>query len=228
MMMPVKQIVCLANSYKPPHGLCIAGLEIINEEWGGWVRPVSDRETREVLYSEYRYENGVPQLLDVIDIPILRAEPLRHQTENYVIGPGMWVKRGIIGWDQLAAIVEEPNSLWTNTDSTSAGFNDCVSQEDAAAIENSLLLIRPENFHVLIGTNYWTGKRSYRAAFRYNGTLHNLSITDPAIRSVYSSKALGEYALQDAYLCVSLTEPYEHDDKCHKLAAAIITEQPLR
>ncbi|HEX4166127.1 MAG TPA: hypothetical protein VHZ55_11695 [Bryobacteraceae bacterium] len=226
--MAVKTIVCLANSYKPPDGRCIAGREIVNQQWGGWIRPVSARETKEVLYQEYRYENGQsPQLLDVIDIPVLRAEPIRHQSENYVIDAGHWVKRGVIPWDQLEAIRDQPDALWINNDSTSAGTNDRISQEDAAHITNSMLLIRPDDFTIEVGTNYWTSRRSYRASFRYRGTVHNLSVTDPAVRSAFATKEIGSYALQDVYLCISLTEPYEHDDKCHKLVAAIITGRPL-
>ena len=56
----------------------------------------------------------------------------------------------------------------------------------------------------------------------------NLSVTDPAARDVFGTKEEGHYPLNDVYLCISLTEPYEHDDKCHKLVAAIISQQSLR
>jgi hypothetical protein len=54
-----------------------------------------------------------------------------------------------------------------------------------------------------------------------------LSLTDPVARDRFSAKEEGGYPLNDVYLCVSLTEPYEHDDRCHKLVAAIISNTPL-
>ena len=220
----VKTIVCLANSYKPPSGRCIAGREVLADGYGGWVRPVSPRPTAEVSFSEYRYEdNSSPRLLDIIDVPLLNAEPKHHQTENHVIDAGRWVKRGTLSWERLDHLRDNPASLWVNRDSTNAGFHDCMSQEGTADVRDSLVLIKPETLSVEIGRNYWTSKKSYRADFRFNGEHYNLSLTDPAVLSAFSTKQEGDYPLQNAYLCVSLTEPYEHDDRCHKLVAAIIT-----
>jgi len=225
-----KTIVCLANSYKPPNGRCIAGREVLANGYGEWVRPVSDRETAEVSFAECRYWNDQsPQLLDIIEIPLLRAEPRSHQTENHVIdGAGHWVKKGQLPWSRLAVIRDHPASLWMNSDSTSAGIHDRISQAEAAAVRNSLVLIRPENFSVQVAGNYRNDRKKFRGAFTYNGASYNLSVTDPVVRDVFGAKEEGEYPLNDVYLCISLTEPYEHDDKCHKLVAAIIGERPLR
>lgn len=89
------------------------------------------------------------------------------------------------------------------------------------------MLIKPDNLNVKVGRHYWTGKKTYRATFDYNGTHHNLSVTDPIARDAFVGKEEGGYPLTDVYLCVSLTEPYEHDDRCHKLVAAIIRNPPL-
>jgi hypothetical protein len=225
-----KTIVCLANSYKPPSGRCIAGREVLANGYGGWIRPVSDRETAEVSFSEYRYENNQsPQLLDVIEIPFLRAQPAHHQTENHLIdATGRWAKKGQFPWNKLEAIRDRPASLWINSDSTSAGTYDRISQAEASTVHDSLVLVRPEDFSVEVGRNYWTGRKSFRGAFRYNGTHHNLSVTDPVVRDAFGTKEEGHYPLTDVYLCISLTEPYEHDDKCHKLIAAVISHQSLR
>src|SRR5271168_4579757 len=113
-----KTIVCLANSYKPPNGRCIAGREVLTNGFGGWIRPVSDRETAEVLFAEYRYQNNqAPQLLDIVEIPLQRAQPIHHQTENHVIdASSRWEKKGQLKWNQLESIRDRPASLWINSD----------------------------------------------------------------------------------------------------------------
>lgn len=225
----MKTIACLANSYKPPNGRCIAGREIVSDGYGRWIRPVSARETAEVSFAEYSYQNGQsPALLDIVEIPLLRAEPRRHQTENHVIAPGRWVKKGELTWAELETIQDDPASLWINSDSTKAGHYDCISQDEANTISDSLLLIEPEDFSVEVVTNYWTGKKNCRASFRYKGSYYNLSVTDPEVRNVFGNRQESSYPLHNVYLCVSLTEPYEHDDRCHKLVAAVLTEEGLQ
>jgi hypothetical protein len=132
--------------------------------------------------------------LEIIEIPLLRAEPRRHQTENHLIdAAGHWVKKDQLPWNRLAAIRDRPVSIWINSDSTSVGIYDRISQADAATVRNSLVLIRPESFSVQVGRNYWTGRKSFRAVFRYNGTDYNLSVTDPVARDAFGAKEEGEY-----------------------------------
>src|ERR1019366_8157835 len=105
----VKTIVCLANSYKPPHGRCIAGREMLGSKFGRWVRPVSDRTTAELSFSEYRYEdNRSPEPLDIIDVPFLKPDPRHHQTENRVIASGQWKKVGHLDWGALKDLTDQP------------------------------------------------------------------------------------------------------------------------
>jgi hypothetical protein len=130
-------------------------------------------------------------------------------------------------WDELETIRDEPESLWINSDSTKTGHYDCISQDEAATVHDSLLLIRPESFAIDVGRNYWTGKKSFRGSFNYKGDYHSLSMADPIAREAFVAKE-GSYPLDDIYLCISLTEPYEQDDRCHKLVAAIISRQLLK
>jgi hypothetical protein len=226
----IKRIVCLANSYKTG-GTCIAGKELLANEYGGWIRPVSARATAEVWPSESRYENyASPKLLDIIDVPLLNPAPQHHQTENHVIDTTRrWTKVGELPWNMLAELRDQPATLWINSDRTNTGAFNCISQAEAATQHDSLALIRPDNFVFEVGSSTWNGrtKKTYRGNFSYNGVYHSLSLTDPVARNAFVAKVEGDYPLNGAYLCVSLTEAYAEDGRCHKLVAAIMTNPPL-
>lgn len=150
----VKRIVCLANSFKIG-GSCIAGREVlVNGKYGGWIRPVSARATAEVSSSECKYQNNSsPKLLDIIDVPLLNTAPHNHQTENHVIdAKTWWVKRGELRWDDLEQLRERPESLWINSDHTSTGAFNCISQAEAATLHDSLVLIKKNAFTVQVGS----------------------------------------------------------------------------
>ena len=222
-----KRFVCLANSFKKG-GSCIAGREITGTQFGGWIRPVGDRPGAEVKDWESRYENGSPKLLDIADVQLLRAEPRHHQTENHVIDASKrWVKVSEFPWTALAQIEDRPASLWINRDHTNGpGLFDCMSQAEAFTLGNSLVLIKPTNFKIEVGPHYYTEKREWRASFSYGGTNHNLRVTDPVATNKYATD--GIYPINDLYVCISLTEPWEVDNnRCHKLVAAIFTNPIL-
>src|SRR5271166_3573940 len=137
-----KKIVCLANSRKPA-GRCVAGREVLENRYGGWIRPVSVRPSAEISLEERRYENGrQPHILDVIEIRMIAAVPRVHQTENHMIDAEFyWTKVGAITWADLAGLVDTPSSLWRNGDSTHHGTNDRINQTLASQFSNSLFLI---------------------------------------------------------------------------------------
>lgn len=226
-----KTIVCLANSRKPG-GRCVAGREVLEHGYGGWIRPVSARPSAEVSLEERRYENGTdPQILDVIEIPMLAAVPRIHQTENHMIDADLyWARRRALTWADLPALAETPASLWRNGDSTYHGTNDRINQNLAPQFNNSLFLITPETLNVQVQTEgglYGPPKRRVRAEFTYNHTGYNFIVTDPLAEQAFLARGIGEYPLNDVYLCISLTEAYAGDGSCHKLVATIISEQPL-
>jgi hypothetical protein len=226
-----RKIVCLANSRKPA-GRCVAGREVLENAYGGWIRPVSVRPSGEVSLEERRYENGRdPQILDVITIPMIAAIPRVHQTENHMIDAEQyWTKEAALAWADLPSLVEKPASLWLNGASTYHGTNDCVSQADAAQLGSSLFLISPDTLNVRVQTEggmFGPAKKRVRADFRYNGTGYNFIVTDPVAEQAFLPRNEGVFPVNAAYLCVSLTEAYGGDGKCHKLVATIIAEQPL-
>jgi hypothetical protein len=222
-----KIIVCLANSRKNS-GRCIAGKEIEGKTPGSWIRPVSARPSAEVSEEERRYEDGKdPRLLDIIEVPMLAPAPVLQQSENHVLDAGYyWVKKGELGFDQLAKMVDQPGTLWANGDSTYNGLNDRMTVEVAAKQKESLLLIKPESLTINVqteGAAFGNPRRRVRATFKYNGVNYILAVTDPAIEREYLGKANGDYKVGNAFLCVSLGEAHT-DGHCYKLVAAIITK----
>jgi hypothetical protein len=165
-----------------------------------------------------------------MDVPLLNPAPQHHQTENHVIDTTQrWTKVGELPWEALAQLVDQPATLWVNSDSTSAGTFNCISQAEATTLHDSLTLIRPDNFAIEVATHTWFGgaKRRYAGNFNYKGVYYSLNLTDPVARRAFATRGEGEYPLTEAYLCVSLTEPYKEDGRCHKLVAAVIHNPPL-
>jgi hypothetical protein len=228
----VKRIACLANSFKVT-GRCVAGREILeNGTFGGWIRPISKRPTSELQLWECIYPNNdQPELLDIIAIPLLNPAPHNHQTENQVIdNTREWVKTGELLWPSLQLLEERPPTLWINSDRTAAGWFNCISRAEAATQHHSLLLIKARTIAIQIAAKPAEGKpyRNHQANFQYNGTRYSLKLTDPAAIEAFKNRPGGVYSLQNVYLCVSLTEPYDKDNnRCHKIVAAIFTNPPL-
>lgn len=227
-----KTIVCLANSFKNS-GRCVAGRELLeNGALGPWVRPVSHRPTTELQLWECIYpDNGIPKLLDIIDVPLLNPVPHNHQTENHLIdGTREWRKRGQFCWQRMPQLEENPATLWSNSDRTSAGSFNCISHTEAVAHSSSLHLIKCRSVSISITNRVRDGKpvRNHFAGFKFNGVYYALKLTDLAVIDRLKSKPLSTYSLSDVYLCVSLTEPFEKDNnRCHKIVAAIFRNPPL-
>jgi hypothetical protein len=124
-MVYTKTILCLAVSRKPPVGRCVAGRQVDQNGFGGWVRPVSERPTREISEEERRFENGSqPDVLDVLQITMRQHVPERHQQENHEIDANYyWQRRRRADWDELQGAVERVNGpLWVNGVSTHNGI----------------------------------------------------------------------------------------------------------
>ena len=220
-------IVCLANSRKHS-GRCIAGKEILPHGYGGWIRPVGGRLSTEIWEEDRRYENGVmPKVLDIIEIPMVEAAPHLHQSENYLIDPEYyWVKKGQLLWPDVKRLVDPPGPLWIDGDSSSGGVNDRVTLAIAAKLKQSLVLIAPDELKIKVGTPSGTRRRRVRADFRHFGSPYSLIVTDPVAESLFLAKNDGDYKLTEAYLCVSLSEPYT-DCCCYKLVATVIGDPSL-
>ena len=220
----IKRIVCFANSRKMA-GRCVAGKEVSDDNLpGGWVRPVSDREHESVSEQERQYSGGnEPQILDIVDVPLLNFHPKDYQQENWRLDPARrWVKVGNITWAELAQFEDAAAPLWINGCSSRNGYNDCVPESDAVSLTDSLRLIRVGGLTVTVSepsrpsANY----PILRGRFNYFGEDYCFRITDPESESGSLSLPYGEYHVGERYLTVSLGEPFEGN--AYKLIATIV------
>ena len=224
-----KKVICLANSRKPPSGRCIAGKEIQGEQSGQWIRPVSLRPGHEVSEEERRYEDGQKaQLLDIVSIPLLQHSPLGHQVENHVLDKDYyWTKENKTSWDQIQTLIDPHDELfWRNSESTFHGIQDKVSEQIVAGIKSSLKLIYLESVDIVVhaeqGFQGSPGRRRVRANFTYGKRNYLLSVTDPEIEEKYLAEKNDAYRLNDAVLCISLSEVWH--EYAFRLVASVITQ----
>ena len=220
-----KRIVCLANSRKL-NGRCVAGKEILSDgRIGGWVRPVSNRPNEEVSASERHYEDGTdPAVLDVLDLPLIRAHPKNYQQENWLLDPNRnWKKVESLGWGNLRQLIDPLDSLWLNGFSSANGLNDRFPIENSGSVQSSLRLIAVPKLELFVTTSKdFRGNLRQRVQGRllYGGTDYWLRVTDPEYELNYSGMPDGQYSLGNCLLTISLGEPFE--GFAYKLIAAII------
>lgn len=224
--MPEKRIICLANSRKL-NGRCVAGIELLNDAAGNWIRPVSGTEHGEVSEADRRYEEGDdPALLDIIDIEFKEPCPEDHQQENWLINDKYyWEKVGTATLGDLDALVAPNEPLWGFGDSTYNGRNDRISPADAADSGYSLRLIRPPEVLIKVfkpGAAFGNAKRRVQGRFEWGGRRYWLWVTDPIIEQRYLAVPDGEHQLGPCFLTISIGE--EHEGACYKLIAGVIKD----
>ncbi|MDD9856354.1 MAG: hypothetical protein OXU88_09280 [Gammaproteobacteria bacterium] len=225
----VKKIVCLANSRKHSE-LCFAGKEVLDQGYGDWIRPVSARKSEGVSVEEQTLDaGGCPQLLDVVEVPILENKPDGFQQENHLIDTRQsWKKVGHVGPDQLPMLTDYvPNSLWVNDGKK----NDRIPAALARQLTYSLLLIKPESLIVVVDWNPNRKGKQTRAQFRFNNEHYDLVVTDTVAESKYENMSTKDFyeknlempreyeVVDETYLCVSIADM---GGTVYKLVAAII------
>ena len=223
-MSVVKRIVCLANSRKLT-GRCVAGKELRDGRPVAWIRPVSARENEEVSEYERQYLDGSdPRLLDIIDVPLLEAQPKGYQQENWLLDPDpYWEKVGCTTWNDLLGMEDPQGPLWIDGHSTSKGCNDRVPLPLTHDISSSLRLLQVDGLTLSVfkpGEGFGNPKRRVQGRFRHHGTDYWLWVTDPGYERAYLAKPDGTYEIGQCFLTVSFGEPYK--GTCYKLIAAII------
>ena len=184
---------------------------------------MSSRPSEEVSSQERQYEGGgEPQLLDIIDVHLLRANPMYYQRENWLLDSSQrWKKVGQMGPDSLVKLVDPVDALWIDGDSSGSGRNDRVPYSEAKLLDSSLYLIHVDSLRVtVVPPNRDEGLPVLRGHFQYNGTDYSLRITDPESESGAVDLEPGDYEVGRRFLTVSLGGPFQ--SYSYKLIANII------
>jgi len=222
-----KTIVCLANSRKVS-GRCIAGKEYADGVFGGWIRPVSARRDEEISEDDRRYQSGdYANLLQIVTIPLAQPIPDGFQIENHRIDDGYyWTRQGSVSWRHLYSAVDAVDTLWIDGHSSYNGINDRVPADRAAVVSGSLLFLGPLALNLEVsaeGAAFGNFKRRVRAYFKHRGRRYAFAVTDPFIEHAYLAQVDGRYAVDQAFVCVSLAKVW--DGFAYKLVAAIVTPE---
>lgn len=222
-----KTILCLANSWKRG-GSCVAGKEFDGTACGAWLRPVSARPNEELSDREMRLgHGGMPEPLDIVDVPLLAPRPHTYQSENHLIDPDRrWALRRRASWaEALAAVDRLPGILWINGRSTRHGKNDEMREEAVRELPGSLALIGPVRVAITIARESGEDgglKLRARAAFEWSRYTYRLSVTDPWLRERFPWREDAALEIPEALLCLSVSEIFERRQCAYKLVAAVI------
>lgn len=223
------RLVLLAASAKR-RNYCIAGRKWHEDQHHIWIRPVGDSlpdgndalTTREIQFQNHR----IPEVLDIVDIHLLRAANHPVQAENILIDTAFkWKKVGRMPVSHLEQFVETPHSLWFNP-YESQGVNDSFPSDLVTAQINSLYFIKLEDLTIRISTSSYNGRKRFHGLFRYNSVNYKISITDTNIYSEYGQKPEGDYPFGKCYATLSMA-PFTERDECYKFLAALIKIQDL-
>ena len=224
-----KEILCLANSRKYG-GRCIVGKEAMPDGSLTWVRPVSDMERGEVMPEDISYADGsMPQLLDVIEIPLSAHKPLSYQPENWLMAPGTWRKARVAPKANIDRWVDPPAPLWQNGYDSSEGVNDRFPYNTDQRLADSARFIRVSSLEVGV-TERDKGpanvRRQLRGSFIHEDDRYSLRITDAGFEERHAHRPPGSFQLGACYLTVTVGEPFRAAGDRHqyhyKLIAAII------
>ena len=202
-----KDIVLLACS-KKHNNYCVAGIDIRN---GEWVRIVSDDQviSEAVRADDMRFEDGaLPQLLNIVRVPVLGRRPNYYQPENYILDDRhYWSRIGVANAVEVAKnyTTNRPEYLFYNTaKSIESNYIQGLREDE----KFSLIALIPENLQVQV--KHWPEGKKVDVSFIYNGRWYRyLKVTDPEFLHEFLGREEGNYFLREnIMLVVSLGENY--------------------
>ena len=177
--------------------------------------------------SEYerQYEDGSdPQVLDIIDVPLLEPKPLSYQSENWLLNPELyWRKIGSYSPIDVTFLTDPVEPLWIDGHSTYHGRNDRIPFDLQSEVSGSLRFIGVDELKLEVfapGEAFGNSKRRVQGRFRHAGRDYALWVTDPTFEQSYLARLNGSYRIGACHLTINLGEPYGR--AIYKLIAAVI------
>ncbi len=217
-------LLVLASSRKGG-GRCVAGYDL---EGKRWIRPVSDLDDGALMLEHCAIDAAWPKVLDIVRVDLGEARPLPWQPENWSLTGAAWQRIDRLdpaaAPDVLDEVVDHDVTLLQSTNRKVAG--DFLRDNP---IDASLTLSKPDELQWRIEQPSWG--RQEKALFSAGGKgQYDFHVTDLPIEErlhglglgVHPREAVGIDADADVYLTISLGEPFNLNDDCYKLAAAVI------
>lgn len=223
--MPEVDLLVLASSRKHG-GRCVAGWDLTNERW---LRPVSPRDDGTLELGHCAVDGDWPEVFDVVRLEIGAHRPSPYQPENYLIAGRPWQRlrreapEDVV--ETLDDLLEPGHWLLRSGD----------RRVQAAALRanpavSSLVVVEPSSLSWRVETAPW-GERQRKADFRLDdGGWYDWPVTDIAVYEELRQLEDGGYPRDQVgigddsgvFLTISLGEPYEGNDACYKLVAAVL------
>ncbi len=231
-----KRIVVLANSTKR-HNRCVAGKEI---SWdatqyhaAGWIRPVDRNEAEgAVSLQVMRYEDGTcPQVLDIVDVPILtHAADVNHPEDWVIDTTKRWKRLHQLPAAFVPHLCDDGGDLWHQSGQSRRVLEGYVSRMSNPA---SLMLVKPPDgwtISIFKDTNFEGKVRTKsRLNLSLGGHVHVFDNNDSQIHTHYAQSVSvpfeGELIIpfrepENLYFALSLTPAFKGWH--YKILAAVI------
>ena len=219
----IKKFVCLADSYKTG-GHCIAGIDMDSKQW---IRPVNGDAEQGLNNSQIWYNTHfLPQLLDVVEIDIIKKIPNRHQKENVLFNPSLcWKKTGAMSRDCLKSLCS--SSLWSKTQSSARRTNNRISSCDMAGVSDSLRMLRLNSSIIEVSEIYndFEEKLKKETTITFNSNDIEYRIPFKPCSNPYPGH--GTYPIDKShFVTISLSLPFESPQGifCYLNCAGLIYE----
>lgn len=158
----------------------------------GLKKPLSNRDNEAVRPDESRYANSYrhrqPQVMDVMDVPLIVHRPSGFQQENWLLDPQRkWRVVDRIKWDDLAGMVDPVAPLWNTGSPGQSRRNDRIPIDRANKIRNSLRLIHVGRLtlRVLNEVTQYGKRRRVRGTFIHCEHVYRLWVTDSQYENDY-------------------------------------------
>jgi hypothetical protein len=238
-MLTWKRIVILANSIKRHHR-CVAGKEISWDETSyhaeGWIRPI-DRNDAEgaVSVQVMRCEDGTyPQVLDIVDVPILAYAADPNHPEDWVIDTSRrWKRLHQLPSVCIPHLCDKGSDLWHQPDQPRRVREGFVSRMKNSA---SLMLVKPPSgwkISLFVEPSIDGRLRSKsRLSFEVGGDTHVFDNNDPLAHMHFAQPVnapmQGELIIpfrepENLYFALSLTPSFKGWH--YKILASIIRRE---